>query len=33
VPAEVWWDNPTTVAIHIHRGRERRVSVAEVGGK
>jgi len=23
VPAEVWWDNPTTVAIHIHRGRER----------
>ena len=23
VPAEVWWDNPTTVAIHIGRGRER----------
>lgn len=23
VPREVWWDNPTTVAIHIHRGRER----------
>jgi len=23
VPAEVWWDNPTTVAIHILRGRER----------
>jgi transposase len=23
VPAEVWWDNPATVAIHVHRGRER----------
>lgn len=23
VPHEAWWDNPTTVAIHIHRGRER----------
>jgi len=23
VPREVWWDNPTTVAVHIHRGRER----------
>ena len=23
VPRELWWDNPTTVAIHIHRGRER----------
>jgi transposase len=23
VPAEVWWDNPTTVAVHILRGRER----------
>ncbi len=23
VPHEVWWDNPTTVAIHILRGRER----------
>ena len=23
VPREVWWDNPTTVAIHIGRGRER----------
>jgi transposase len=23
VPAELWWDNPTTVAIHILRGRER----------
>lgn len=23
VPTEVWWDNPTTVAIHILRGRER----------
>ncbi len=23
VPAEVWWDNPTTVAIHIGRGRDR----------
>jgi transposase len=23
VPAELWWDNPKTVAIHIHRGRER----------
>jgi transposase len=25
VPAEVWWDNPTTVAIHVGRGRERTV--------
>jgi transposase len=25
VPREVWWDNPTTVAIHIGRGRERTV--------
>ena len=23
VPREVWWDNPTTVAIHVGRGRER----------
>jgi len=23
VPAELWWDNPKTVALHIHRGRER----------
>ena len=23
VPKELWWDNPTTVAIHIHRGRDR----------
>src|SRR5262245_8478838 len=23
VPNELWWDNPTTVAIHIARGRER----------
>ena len=23
VPVELWWDNPKTVAIHIHRGRER----------
>ena len=23
VPRELWWDNPTTVAIHVHRGRER----------
>ena len=23
VPAEVWWDNPTTVAIHVGRGRDR----------
>lgn len=23
VPRELWWDNPTTVAIHIGRGRER----------
>lgn len=23
VPAELWWDNPTTVAIHIWSGRER----------
>ncbi len=23
VPKELWWDNPTTVAIHIGRGRER----------
>jgi hypothetical protein len=23
VPRELWWDNPRTVAIHIHRGRER----------
>lgn len=23
VPAEVWWDNPTTVALHVGRGRER----------
>ena len=25
VPKEVWWDNPTTVATHIGRGRERTV--------
>jgi transposase len=25
VPRELWWDNPTTVAIHICRGRERRL--------
>lgn len=23
VPKELWWDNPTTVAIHVHRGRDR----------
>jgi transposase len=23
VPRELWWDNPKTVAIHIHRGRDR----------
>jgi transposase len=23
VPRELWWDNPTTVAIHLFRGRER----------
>lgn len=23
VPREVWWDNPRTVALHIHRGRDR----------
>lgn len=23
VPTEVWWDNPTTVAIHVGRGRDR----------
>jgi transposase len=23
VPREVWWDNPTTVALHVGRGRER----------
>ena len=23
VPRELWWDNPTTVAIHVFRGRER----------
>ena len=23
VPRELWWDNPKTVALHIHRGRER----------
>lgn len=23
VPREVWWDNPTTVAVHVLRGRER----------
>ena len=23
VPTELWWDNPTTVAVHILRGRER----------
>lgn len=23
VPKELWWDNPTTVAIHIRRGRDR----------
>jgi transposase len=25
VPREVWWDNPTTVALHIGRGRDRTV--------
>jgi transposase len=25
VPAELWWDNPATVAVHILRGRERTV--------
>jgi transposase len=25
VPNELWWDNPTTVAVHILRGRERRL--------
>jgi transposase len=23
VPTELWWDNPPTVAIHVHRGRDR----------
>ena len=23
VPRELWWDNPTTVAVHLFRGRER----------
>jgi transposase len=23
VPQELWWDNPTTVAVHVWRGRER----------
>ena len=23
VPRELWWDNPTTVAVHIRRGRDR----------
>jgi transposase len=23
VPKELWWDNPTTVAIHLHKGRDR----------
>jgi len=23
VPRELWWDNPATVAIHVHRGRDR----------
>jgi transposase len=23
VPQELWWDNPTTVALHVRRGRER----------
>ena len=23
VPRELWWDNPKTVTLHIHRGRER----------
>jgi transposase len=23
VPTELWWDNPTTVAVHVFRGRER----------
>src|SRR5262249_29704048 len=23
VPRELWWDNPTTVALHVWRGRER----------
>jgi transposase len=23
VPRELWWDNPTTVAVHVFRGRER----------
>jgi transposase len=23
VPCELWWDNPTTVAVHVLRGRER----------
>ena len=26
VPAEVWWDNPTTVAIEILQGRDRRLN-------
>ena len=26
VPREVWWDNPTTVAAHIFKGRERRLN-------
>jgi transposase len=25
VPRELWWDNPTTVAIHLFRGRDRRL--------
>ena len=25
VPAEVWWDNPATVALHVGRGRDRTV--------
>ncbi len=25
VPTEVWWDNPTTVAVHVGRGRDRTV--------
>ncbi len=25
VPAEVWWDNPATVAVRVHRGRDRTV--------
>jgi transposase len=26
VPREVWWDNPTTVAVQVLRGRERRIN-------